>query len=122
MNRVALRRHKEKQRLRIKRAWDSGVIHAKIAQRDRSEDNYLRAKLDRKGSLVFVAALPDGSKTRVEWSRAGRTDQFDLVDDGVVTFTGRPDLAMKELAARSASLIQQRPAMDAIVADRESAV
>lgn len=121
MNRATLRRQREKQRLRIKRAWDNGIIHAKIAQRDRAEDNYIRAKFDRKGSLVFVATLPDGSKTRVEWSRAGRTDQFDLVDNGAVTFTGRPDLAMKELASRSASLIQQCPAMNAVVADGEAA-
>lgn len=105
MNKASLRRHREKQRLRIKRAWDSGVIHAKIAQRDRAEDDFLRAKLDRKGSLVFTATLPDGSKVRVEWSRSGRSDQYDLVDpDGTVTFTGRPDLAMKELSGRSSSV------------------
>jgi len=103
MNPSALRRHREKQRIRIKRAWDSGVIHAKIALRDRSGDDFLRAKLDRKGSLVFAASLPDGAKLRVEWSRLGRTDQFDIVDGGVVTFTGRPELAMKELAARAAA-------------------
>lgn len=99
----ALRLFRERQRLRIKRAWDSGTIHAKIALRDRAEDDFIRSKLDRKGSLVFVAALPCGERIRVEWSRAGRTDQFDLVDaaDGRVSFTGRPELAMKELAARS---------------------
>jgi hypothetical protein len=100
-NRQAIRNSREKARLRIKRAWDSGVIHAKIALRDRSEDNRLREKLDRKGSLVFAATLPDGTTLRVEWSRAGRTDQFDIVAGGQVVFTGRPELAIKELAAMS---------------------
>lgn len=108
MNRTAIRCCREKQRLRIKRAWDSGRIHAKIAQRDRAEDDFLRAKLDRKGSLLFVVTQEDGSKTRVEWSRKGRTDQVDLVDDGVVTFTGRPGLATKELMARAFSVAAAR--------------
>ena len=103
MNKAGIRRFREKQRLRIKRAWDSGVIHKKIALRDRAEDNYLRAKLDRKGTLAFSVTLPSGARLRVEYSRAGRTDQLDLVEEGTVTFTGRPDLLIKELLSRASA-------------------
>jgi hypothetical protein len=103
-NRASIRHHREKQRIRIKRAWDSGVIHAKIALRDRSEDNLLRAKLDRKGSLVFAVTLANGGTLRVEWSREGRTDQFDILEAGRVIFTGRPELAMREIVALSAAM------------------
>jgi hypothetical protein len=45
--------NKEKNRLRIKRAWDSGIIHQKISLRDRTEDDSIREKLDRKGAFLF---------------------------------------------------------------------
>lgn len=105
MNKAAIRRFREKQRIRIKRAWDSGVIHGHILKRDRAEDDFLRAKLDRKGAVAFHVTLPDGSKVRVEYSRLGRTDQLDLVErDGAVSFTGRADLAMREILLRSAAI------------------
>jgi hypothetical protein len=98
-----IRNRREKARLRIKRAWDSGAIYAKIALRDRSEDNILRAKLDRKGERAFSLTLPCRTVVSVEWSRAGRTDQLDLVEGGAVIFTGRSDLAMKHLLSMSAA-------------------
>lgn len=52
MTKAAIRRLREKQRLRIKRAWDSGVIHGHILKRDRAEDDFLRAKTE----LTFTVA------------------------------------------------------------------
>ena len=94
---------KARQRIRrgLLRSWQPGGTHREMqrrrGERSDAETERKRSLHDARGRLLFTAVLPDGTGIGVRRSLRGRTDQLDL-DEG---FTGRPDLAMKELLARS---------------------
>lgn len=97
-DRKAARRHSERQRLRVKRSWDSGERHAAIIRRGVDADAVrFRALEDRRGLQVLNAG-----KLVVCWSVLGRTDQLDIFENGRKIFTGSPHRCMDTLLRLSA--------------------
>lgn len=96
-DRKAARRHSERQRIRVKRSWDSGERHAAIIRRGVDADTLrLRALEDRRGTVVI-----DAGAVVVLWSMLGRTDQMDIFEDGRKVFTGSAHRCMDELVKMS---------------------
>ena len=85
----------------LHRSWAPGGTHREMQRRrgeqSDAETERKRVLHDARGRLLFTAVLPDGTNIEIRRSLQGRTDQLDLGPD----FTGRPDLVMKELLARS---------------------
>lgn len=106
------RRGIENIRRGLRRSWQDGTHRRLQKQRAPDADTLRRRALhDARGTVVFTAMLPDGSRVSVQRSVHGRTDQLDVVGASGCLFTGRADLCMTALLQLSSAA--ERPALAA---------
>ena len=90
----------------LKRSWESGVHRARQQSGGADADTMRkRAIYDRRGTLIISGQIKTevGDKPlSVQWSTHGRSDQIDILIDGVTVKACRPSLSMEFLIGVSA--------------------
>lgn len=105
--RAEAKRRSDRFRIALKRSWQngshstSGYFHRASLDPDTAR---FRANEDARGQVEFIAILPDRSGVIMQRSVCGRINQFDLVWDGHVVFTGRAELCVRELLEMSGAV------------------
>lgn len=109
--RLEAKRRSDRFRIALKRSWKngghstSGYFHRAHLDPDTAR---FRANEDARGRTEFTVTLPDKSAVYFQRSVNGRTDQYDLVHNGSVIFTGRAGLCMEKLLGMGGAVRMER--------------